>query len=113
MNCAMVVGMTTNVNKNDAVALFNHQMIPHHQNAVNMCKALEKSGAVACDDLSNEEDPKCLTAALCFEIINGQNFQIQTMRGILELLGADEEDDCVVPIHDFKKASKKKKKHKS
>jgi hypothetical protein len=113
MNCAMVVGMTTNVNKNDAVALFNHQMIPHHQNAVNMCKALEKSGAVACDDLSNVEDPKCLTAALCFEIINGQNFQIQTMRGILELLGADEEDDCVVPIHDFKKASKKKKKHKS
>lgn len=58
MNCAMAVGMTTNVNKGSAIALFNHQMIPHHQNAVNMCKALMlTSGELSCDDITDEEDP--------------------------------------------------------
>ena len=40
MNCFMMVGMTTYAyGGNDGdVALFNHQMIPHHENAVNMAK---------------------------------------------------------------------------
>jgi len=39
MNCAMMAGMTTSVKESESeVALFLHQMIPHHQNAVNMAK---------------------------------------------------------------------------
>lgn len=36
MDCSMLVGMTTNVEAQSEMALFIHQMIPHHQNAVNM-----------------------------------------------------------------------------
>eukprot|EP00551_Chaetoceros_affinis_P013895 CAMPEP_0203711904 /NCGR_PEP_ID=MMETSP0091-20130426/69760_1 /ASSEMBLY_ACC=CAM_ASM_001089 /TAXON_ID=426623 /ORGANISM="Chaetoceros affinis, Strain CCMP159" /LENGTH=303 /DNA_ID=CAMNT_0050589857 /DNA_START=244 /DNA_END=1156 /DNA_ORIENTATION=- len=87
MNCAMTVGMTTT------------------------------SGEVQCDDIEDEDHPHCQMVHLCYEIINGQNFQIQTMRGILELLDYDEEDDCKVPIKskklkNNKKNSKKKKKKK-
>ena len=96
----MLVGMTTNVYQNNAIALFNHQMIPHHQNAVNMCKSLFKSGEVECDDVEDEEDPSCVITVLCHEIINVQNFQIQTMRGVLDALDLPQEDDCVVPIED-------------
>lgn len=99
MNCAMAVGMTTNVNQGSAIALFNHQMIPHHQNAVNMAKALLTTGELdSCEDITDEDDPICAMKVLCFEIINGQNFQIQVMRGVLDALGYDEEDDCEVPI---------------
>lgn len=98
MNCAMVQGMTTNVNQDSAIGLFNHQMIPHHQNAVNMCKALIKLKFIECLDIENEEDSKCVLQVLCQEIINVQNAQIQTMRGVLEALALDPEDDCIVPI---------------
>jgi len=99
MNCAMAVGMTTNVNQGSAIALFNHQMIPHHQNAVNMCKALMSMGDLDfCEDITDEDDPICVMKVLCFEIINTQNFQIQTMRGVLDTLGYDQDDDCEVPI---------------
>ena len=40
MNCAMTAGMTTGASSDNAMALFVHQMVPHHQNAVNMAKAL-------------------------------------------------------------------------
>ena len=98
MNCAMIAGMTTNVNQGSAVALFIHQMIPHHQNAVNMCKALFQTNELQCDDITDEDDPHCTMTALCYEIINGQNFQIQTMRGVLDGLGYDGEDDCEVIV---------------
>jgi len=120
MNCAMTVGMTTNVNQGSAIALFNHQMIPHHQNAVNMCKALMASGELVCDDITDEDDAHCIMSVLCYEIINGQNFQIQTMRGVLDGLGYDATDDCEVevsgPFHSksskSSKTSKKSKKAK-
>jgi Domain of unknown function (DUF305) len=38
MNCAMMVGMTTQYESSNPAALFVHQMVPHHQNAVNMAK---------------------------------------------------------------------------
>ena len=113
MNCAMAVGMTTNVNQNSAIALFIHQMIPHHQNAVNMCKALMKSGEVQCADIEDEEDPHCVMKLLCYAIINGQNFQIQTMRGVLESLEYPAEDDCKVLIPQKKKSKAAKKKSKA
>ena len=40
MNCHMMAGMTTNVDSQSNIALFVHQMVPHHQNAVNMAKLL-------------------------------------------------------------------------
>jgi len=98
MNCAMTAGMTTNVNQGSAAALFLHQMIPHHQNAVNMCKALFHTKELKCDDVTDEDDPHCVLTALCYEIINVQNFQIQNMRGVIDALGYDAEDDCKVHV---------------
>ena len=98
MNCAMTAGMTTNVNQGSAAALFLHQMIPHHQNAVNMCKALFHTKELKCDDVTDEDDPHCVLTALCYEIINVQNFQIQNMRGVIDALGYDAEDDCKVDV---------------
>ena len=59
MNCAMLAGMTTKVSSQSEIALFVHQMIPHHQNAVNMAKTLLVTGDVPCDDLTNDDDPFC------------------------------------------------------
>merc|ERR1712037_1045588 len=99
MNCAMMAGMTTGIESQSEVALFLHQMIPHHQNAVNMAKALLKTGRVDCDDLTDEDGPQandCALEVIIREIINNQNAQIQAMRGILESEGYPEENDCQV-----------------
>jgi uncharacterized protein (DUF305 family) len=95
MNCAMMVGMTTHATS--PIGLFIHQMIPHHQNAVNMAKALLKTGGMAtCEDLTNEDDPECIMQYILYEIINNQNHQIQTMRAVLESLQEPAYADCVV-----------------
>lgn len=60
MNCHMMAGMTTGVKAHSEAALFIHQMIPHHQNAVNMAKVLLKAGTLDCPDLSDDEDPECI-----------------------------------------------------
>merc|ERR1712238_200348 len=98
MNCAMLKGITTKIQSDSVVALFNHQMIPHHQQAVNMCKALDIAKGTECDDIFNEDDPKCVLKVLCQEIINVQNAQIQTMQGVLASLDYKETDNCVVKI---------------
>jgi len=98
MNCAMLAGMTTNVHNDNALALFSHQMIPHHQNAVNMCKSLLISGEADCADLEDEDDPACVLNVICQEIINVQNAQIQAMRGVLDAVGSTPESDCVVLV---------------
>ncbi|CAB9517399.1 expressed unknown protein [Seminavis robusta] len=98
MNCHMVVGMTTGVSSESNLALFIHQMIPHHQNAVNMAKTLLLTGDVPCEDLTNDEDPYCVMQVILREIVNGQNFQIQAMRGLLEALNLPATDDCTVPV---------------
>ena len=81
MNCAMLVGMTTGTNARSEKALFMHQMIPHHQNAVNMAKALLFSGALRCFDVRLETEG-CILTVIMHEIINNQNFQIQTMLSV-------------------------------
>jgi hypothetical protein len=58
-------------------------MIPHHQNAVNMAKALLKTGELDCQDV-REKTEDCIMMALMHEIIAEQNFQIQFMRQIIE-----------------------------
>ncbi|KAL7554971.1 hypothetical protein ACHAWF_018546 [Thalassiosira exigua] len=102
MNCAMMAGMTTSVNETESeVALFLHQMIPHHQNAVNMAKALLQTGKVKCDDLTDEESDQaddCALEVILREIINNQNAQIQVMRGILEAKSYPAENDCKVDV---------------
>eukprot|EP00804_Cyclotella_cryptica_P013489 CCRYP_020170-RB/>CCRYP_020170-RB protein AED:0.02 eAED:0.02 QI:1234/1/1/1/1/1/2/220/576 len=99
MNCAMMVGMTTYVfDKNDGdVALFNHQMIPHHENAVNMAKALMHEDILHCSDITSDTDD-CKMDGLLHEIVNNQNYQIQQMRSILEGDGFPEFNDCIVNI---------------
>jgi hypothetical protein len=87
--------MSTNVGQ-DPASLFMYHMIPHHENAVNMAKALLPN--VPCDDLTKEDDPDCVLNALARDIINTQNFQIQTMRTVLEALGSPPTDDCKVTV---------------
>lgn len=99
MNCHMLAGMTTNIESESATALFIHQMVPHHQNAVNMAKTLLKTGKVECDDLTQETDG-CVLEGILREIVNSQNFQIQTMYSILESLGYPKTDDCKVMIEE-------------
>merc|ERR1712241_1473900 len=110
MNCAMTRGMTTNVWDDNAINLFNHQMIPHHQNAVNMCKALLFSGEADCTDLEDEESSACVINVICQEIINVQNAQTQTMRGILNATDAPQTFDCGVAIPSSLSCSECKKK---
>jgi hypothetical protein len=98
MNCHMLSGMTTNVAARSEVALFIQQMIPHHQNAVNMAKALLKTNVLDCENLENEDSPDCILEIILREIINGQNFQIQGMRGVLEAGNFPETDNCDVRI---------------
>merc|ERR1712161_156281 len=91
LDCAMTSGMSNEVGSQDAdvsdeIALFINQMIPHHQNAVNMCKTLINKH-LDCDELtpeSAEEDLNCTMSLLCSEIINVQNHQVQTMKGIYD-----------------------------
>ena len=96
INCHMFNGMTT-YERNDEKALFIHQMIPHHQNAVNMAKSLLKHWDYQCDNLGAETN-ECIMENIIRSIINGQNAQIQTMRDLLVSWDADEFDDCDVPM---------------
>jgi uncharacterized protein (DUF305 family) len=98
MDCHMLSGMTTGVKASNEAALFIHQMIPHHQNAVNMAKALLKSGKVVCDDLTNEDSQDCILERILREIVNGQNHQIQLMNAYLEAKEYLATDNCVVEV---------------
>lgn len=107
MDCAMLDGMTTNYGgdgladeaSNDVV-LFLRQMIPHHQNAVNMAKAILRSGAVNCGNTGPVEEGQaqstaCLLEPVALGIVVTQNKQIQIMRGVLAALEVPEEtSDC-------------------
>lgn len=99
MDCAMVNGMTNTVKSESEVALFIHQMIPHHQNAVNMAKALLNTEKLAgCEDVTDDEDPLCVMQEIVYSIINNQNHQIQAMRGVLDSMGyfSETEESCTI-----------------
>jgi uncharacterized protein (DUF305 family) len=98
MDCAMMSGMTTGVMASDEAALFIHQMIPHHQNAVNMAKTLLKSGKVVCADLTDEDSQDCILEGILYEIVNNQNHQIQLMNSYLKAKEYPAADNCVVEI---------------
>jgi len=98
MNCAMTAGMTTGASSDSELALFVHQMIPHHQNAVNMAKALLADGILdSCTDIE-EETPACTMKVLSMEIITQQNHQIQVMYGAVGELEYNTTDDCEVEV---------------
>jgi len=95
-DCGMFKGMTSGVSaEGGEVALFLHQMIPHHENAVNMAKSLLKLGDLDCEEY-DEEDSDCIMYEIALSIVDVQNFQIQTMQGLLEAGGYPATDDCVV-----------------
>jgi uncharacterized protein (DUF305 family) len=98
MDCHMMSGMTTGVMASDETVLFIHQMIPHHQNAVNMAKALLKSEKLVCADLTDENSQDCSLERILREIINGQNHQIQLMNGYLKEKDYPATDNCVVEV---------------
>ena len=98
MDCHMMIGMTTKVTAKSEVALFVHQMIPHHQNAVNMARALLHAGFLPCDDLTNTEDPYCIMQSLLYSIVAGQNHEIGIMSQILSRLNYPLTDECEVLV---------------
>lgn len=99
MNCHMMASMTTNAEGQSA--LFCHQMIPHHQNAVNMAKSLLHTHDVICDaggpvEEGSEVSWECELSPILHDIINVQNSQIIDMRDALDQLGAGEYANCEV-----------------
>jgi Domain of unknown function (DUF305) len=98
MNCHMMIAMTTKVSSGTELALFLHQMIPHHQNAVNMAKAVLKTGAAPCDDLTDKDDPNCIMQAMLYGVVNNQNYEIGVMSNVLAAMNLPRADDCVVKV---------------
>jgi len=105
MNCAMFDGMTTNYGgdnpKNggsDDLVLFLRQMIPHHENAINMAKTLLFSEVLSCGNFATEEGSSVATGCILEPIVRGiivtQNQQIQTMKGLLERFEVELVSDC-------------------
>merc|ERR1711983_167267 len=54
-------------------------------------------GEIQCDDILEETDD-CTMMKIMYEIVNGQNHQIQKMREILESKGWPPVDDCKVAV---------------
>jgi hypothetical protein len=82
IDCKMKQDMLhrTTADHTDKVAVFMQQMIPHHENAVNMAKILLKEASAS--DITNAMDEDGLTDIL-FSIINVQNYQIHQFRNYL------------------------------
>jgi Domain of unknown function (DUF305) len=95
-NCHMFVGMTTGAASGSAVALFLHQMIPHHENAINMAKTLLYNSGIKCEVY--DTSPDCTMYAIGLEIVSDQNFQVQVMRRLLDEYGYNATNDCIVPV---------------
>ena len=73
----------------DPIVTFIHQMIPHHQNAVNMAKAMLATESLDADD---EDDAGMID--MLWGIINVQNFQIHNMEAYLDGGGYDATAHC-------------------
>jgi len=92
IDCKMNYEMRVEEHSNPLV-VFMHQMIPHHENAVNMARIalkLAKSGEGFNDETLD-------VPALLRDIINTQNKQIQDMQGWLERYGREAPKYCPLP----------------
>ena len=93
MDCHMEVNMETTADNNHAIATFIHQMIPHHQNAIQMCKALMKTDEIAASAEKELWD-------MCWAIINSQAAQIDLMQGWLASKNINEGSaKCSIDTH--------------
>ena len=75
MDCAMDYNMRTTLDATSDATSFMHQMIPHHNNAINMAKLLMKK------DTTLAADGEVMD--MLWDIINVQGMQIQAMQGWL------------------------------
>lgn len=98
-------GMTTGIQATADSALFIHQMIPHHQNAVNTAKSLLKMGSLLCPDLTDTTNSECQLEGILRDIIGGQNHQIQLMRHFLNQHGLPQTDNCDVYVETVQRDS--------
>jgi hypothetical protein len=89
LDCHMNYNMKSILANSDPIVTFIHQMIPHHQNAVNMAKALLKTNTLDASDEGDREMENMMWA-----IINGQNFQIHQMQDYLAEKSYAESDLC-------------------
>jgi len=80
----------TSVDEDSNVVTFMQQMIPHHENAVNMAKLLLKQDM---DAVSGVEDLE----GILYDIINVQNFQVHSFRNYLNPEGKLLEGSTSVP----------------
>ena len=89
MDCHMNYNMRTILSDADPIVTFIHQMIPHHQNAVNMAKAM-----LATDTLDADDEDDAGMIDMLWGIINVQNFQIHNMEAYLDGGGYDATAHC-------------------
>ena len=74
------------------IAVFMHQMIPHHVNAINMARILQKT--LKDETVPGADDEETDLEGLLLAIINEQNQQVQTMQAWLDTHN-DEEVEAV------------------
>jgi len=89
LDCHMNYNMKSTLANEDPIVTFIHQMIPHHQNAVNMAKAMLKTDTL---DSGDGDDRDMID--LMWTIINEQNLQIHQMQEYLEEKGYAESALC-------------------
>ena len=68
LDCHMNYNMKSILANSDPIVTFIHQMIPHHQNAVNMAKALLKTNTLDSTDEDDREMENMMWAIICVEI---------------------------------------------
>ena len=95
IDCQMRYDMATAEFDDNPLITFMHQMIPHHQNAVNMAKiALNESRGA--EDLYPGDDEE--TTFLLYDIINTQSKQIQYMNSWLINFGTQPQGCADEPL---------------
>merc|ERR1712192_3553 len=92
IDCKMNYEMRVEEHSNPLV-VFMHQMIPHHENAVNMARIALKFAKSA----EGFNDETLDVPALLRDIINTQNKQIQDTQGWLERYGRESPQYCPPP----------------
>jgi hypothetical protein len=103
MDCAMDYNMKTTLDSNDVVS-FMWQMIPHHENAVNMAKLLMKQNALTLtrrklrgEGRRLDDDGGCADCAIddmLWDIVSVQSHQILTMKDWLTANGKATSGTC-------------------
>merc|ERR1719274_13378 len=104
MDCAMDKNMMTNLDTTSNVASFMHQMIPHHENAINMAKLLLKQNALTITRRKLREEGRrldddggcadCAIEDMLWSIIVVQGHQVITMKDWLAANSKPESATC-------------------